>query len=114
VPEAAEPEDAPADAKDVTVTLEPPVVLDQATGAVVARLIQSQTREGGGHASLRDQVAAALGNEGPGVTVPPGAPVVVNVTDTALFKASMPLYPQGTAMALLRWRQKHASPASKL
>lgn len=86
------------------------VQLDQTTGALVARNLTSA----GSSEALRAKVTDSLSRLG--IEAPTeGAPFpVVNVTDTALFKASLGAYPQGTAVGLLQWRRKQAAVTSKL
>ncbi len=89
-------------------------VLDQTTGLLVARLLNAA---GGPHdptatkarlLSLSSQLGLEL-TAHDALALP-----VVDVTDMSLFKAAMPMYPQGAAVGLLQWRRKQAAVSSKL
>ncbi len=93
-------------------------VLDQTTGLIIARSLNAA---GGPHDAAATQarllsLASRLGLDASSLLSAEAALAlpVVDIKDMSLFKAAMPMYPQGAAVGLLQWRRKQALVASKL
>jgi hypothetical protein len=101
--------------------------LDQATGTVLALAVGSSAAGFGrcvtgdvdaSLAAVRHRTEAALSELGitdfTSVLHPsPSVFPIVDVTDAAIFKSTLPLYPQGVALGLVAWRRAQRAQAGK-